>query len=351
MKKLTALSVLAITMACATAHTAAQPGSAQKQFDETKETACAAQGKANALSAARGWGATLLNDGVMSRNPRIARAQRQLAADCYHQALKIAPDDAKAIEGLATIWGLEAAELASTDLPAARVLWQLAYNQFARALQLNPQFDQAARRWGNALGAQAQALAAAQPADVAGARALWAQAGQKYALGLQISPSDDYTASNWGAALGHEAGVVARSDLPAARGLWQQAYDRYNLALKLNPQNIIAASNLAAEMTTERAVLLKASPAPTAQTIAQADELLQRARIILLGLSDDSKASVAYNIACMYALDGKVADALLWLQRSHSAGSLPQKSYIAQDSDFDSIRSTPAFAAWFAQLQ
>lgn len=254
MKKLTALSVLAITMACATAHTAAQPSSAKKQFDEAKETACATQGKANALSAARGWGATLLNDGVMSRNPRIARAQRQLAADCYHQALKIAPDDAKAIEGLATIWGLEAAELASTDLPAARVLWQL-------------------------------------------------------------------------------------------------AYDRYTLALKLNPQNIIAASNLAAEMTTERAVLLKASPAPTAQTIAQADELLQRARIILLGLSDDSKASVAYNIACMYALDGKAADALLWLQRSHSAGSLPQKSYITQDSDFDGIRSTPAFAAWFAQLR
>jgi hypothetical protein len=351
MKKLTALSVLMLAVACATAQTAAQPSSAKKQNDEARGIACAPQGKANTLSAARGWGATLLNEGVSSRNPRAARAQRQLAADCYHLALKIAPNDANAIEGLATIWGLEAAELASTDLPAARVLWALAYDKFALALQLDPKFDQAARRWGVALGAQARALAAARPADLAGARALWAQAGEKYALGLQISPDDAAMASNWGTLLGHEANAVASSDLPAARALWQQAYDRYALAMKLDPQNIIPASNLAAEMTFERTALLKASPAPSAQTIAQADDLLQRARKILLGLADDSKATVAYNIACIYAIDGQVADAMQWLQRSNSAGSLPAKSHIAQDSDLDAIRNTPAFAAWFAQLQ
>ena len=350
MKRLILVGMLSLAAYSAAAHTVDSPNSTKKQLGEAKDTACVTQGNLGTPAAARGWGTRLLNDGVLSRNPRVARALRDLAAECYYQVLKIAPNDTTAIEGLATILGQEAAALASTDLPAARVLWALAYDKFALALQLDPKFDQAARRWGVALGAQAQALLAAQPADLAAARALWAQAGQKYALGLQISPNDATIASNWGALLGYEAQAVARSDLPAARVLWQQAYSRYVLAMTLDPQNIIAPSNLAAEMTFERRALLAAASPPSPQTMAQADDLLQRARTLLLGLADDSKASLAYNIACIYALDGQVAQAMQWLKRSDSAGSLPQKLHIAQDSDLDALRNTPAFAAWFAQL-
>ena len=52
----------------------------------------------------------------------------------------------------------------------------------------------------------------------------------------------------------------------------------------------------------------------------------------------------------MYALEGQATDAMQWLERSAAAGKLPKKSHIANDSDLDSLRNTPAFIAWLKKL-
>ncbi len=355
MKKLTALSLLMFAVVCATAQTAVKlrnptTPAAKARLADT----CVQSGHANAQAMAQEWGATLTTEGMNSRNARAARAQWRLAAQCYSEAGRLDATDSNAVNGWAMALGLEARALAPTDLPAARAMFRQVNQKLALALRLDPLNSVAAYNWGIALGDEAMAITAARPSDLAGASMLWQLARQKYALGLEIDHNDAQIADNWGGTYATEAQALAKSNLPAARALWQQAYDRFALAISINPKQQIASYNLASAMLAERAALLKAPLASSTQTSAEAADLLQRARKILLDNADDPKAKGAYNLACVYALDGRAADAMQWLRRSTAADSLPAKSHIAQDSDLDSdldsIRSTPEFAAWFAQL-
>jgi hypothetical protein len=312
---------------------------------------CVPAGHANAQTMAQEWGATLATEGMNSRNARAARAQWKLAAQCYSQAARLDPTDSNAVNGWAMSLGLEARALAPTDLPAARALFRQVNQKLALAMRLNPLNSVAAYHWGIALGDEAMAITAAVPSDLAGASVLWQLARQKYALGLEIDHNDAQIADNWGATYATEAQALANSNLPAARALWQQAYDRFAEAISINPKQGGASYNLAGAMMAERTALLKAPLAPSTQASAEAADLLQRAKKVLLNKTNDPKAKGAYNLACVYALEGQAADAMQWLQRSAAAGSLPAKSHIAQDSDLDGIRSAPAFAQWFAQLE
>jgi hypothetical protein len=58
----------------------------------------------------------------------------------------------------------------------------------------------------------------------------------------------------------------------------------------------------------------------------------------------------AYNLACIHALRKQNKQAIEWLQRSHAAGKLPSKDHIAKDKDFNFIRETPEFKAWWASM-
>ena len=324
--------------------------SKQPLAQASRADACVLKGQANARTMAFKWGATLANEGMKSSNTRAARAQWTLAARCYSQATQMDPTDSEAFSGWAMALGLEARVLATTDLPAARAMFSQVSQKLALALKLDPQNANAAYHWGIALGDEAMAITAAVPSDLAGASALWQQARQKYALALQIDSSDAQVADNWGATFATEAQALAPSNLPAARALWQQAYDRFTIAIRINPKHIGASANLAAAMLQERAALLKASPQPVGQASAEAVDLLQKAKKILLALEDNTAGDGAYNLACMYALEDQAADAMLWLERSAAADKLPKKSHIANDSDLDSLRNTPAFIAWFEKL-
>ena len=334
---------------------------------------CVPAGHADAQSLAQTWGATLATEGMHSPNARAARAQWKLAAQCYRQAAMLEPTNSQAnnsqannsqatksqaINGWGMALGLEARALAATNLPAARAMFRQAGEKFALALQLNRQNSVAAYHWGIALGDEAMAITAAVasdlPADLPGAGVLWDLARQKYALAQELDHNNAQIADNWGGTYAVQAQVLAGSDLPAARALWQQAYNRFTLATHIDPAHLDAAHNLAGAMLAERAALLK-SPSPqlplSPQAVAEAADLLQRAKKVLLADADNPNAKAAYNLACMYALEGHTAQAMQYLQRSAAAGKLPHKSHIAQDSDLDALRNTPAFAVWFAQLQ
>ena len=351
MKKLLAFGLLCLASWGVAAQTPAKlRNSKTPAVQAYPAAACVPKDQVNARMMAYKWGATLATEGMNSSNTRAARAQWILAAQCYSQASRIDPTDSEAFSGWAMALGLEARLLATTDLPAARAMFRQVSQKLNRALKLDPQNANAAYHWGIALGDEAMAITAAVPSDLAGASALWQQARQKYALGLQIEPGNVQIADNWGGTFAQEAWALAASDLPAARVLWQQAYDRFTIAISINPKHVGASANLAAAMLQERAALLKASPQTLAQASAEASDLLQKAKKILLELEDNAAGNGSYNFACMYALEGQAADAMLWLERSAAAGKLPTKSHIAQDSDLDSLRNTPAFVAWFAQL-
>jgi tetratricopeptide (TPR) repeat protein len=72
-----------------------------------------------------------------------------------------------------------------TDLAEARRLWAAAAERYAQALAIKPDKHEAAYNWGNALDAEARAVA---PTDLAEARRLWAAAAERYAQALAIKP-------------------------------------------------------------------------------------------------------------------------------------------------------------------
>ena len=245
---------------------------------------------------------------------------------------------------------IQASVSARSDLNAARELFRQASQKFAIALQLDPQSANAANDWGVALGEEAIAISAAAPGNLADARILWDQARQKYALGLQIDPTNGRIARNWASELSIEASSLAPSNLPAARELWKQAYERLANVIGTDPDDALAFVNLTSAMLQERAALLKASSQTLSLANTETVDLLQKAKQMLLALQGNAAGSGAYNLACVYALEGQTANAMQWLERSSAAGRLPKKSHLLKDSDLENLRNTPAFIAWFAKL-
>ena len=60
--------------------------------------------------------------------------------------------------------------------------------------------------------------------------------------------------------------------------------------------------------------------------------------------------NVAYNIACSLARDSNVTEACKWLERAIESG-FDNKELLATDSDLDSLRSYPEFAAIMAKIR
>ena len=173
----------------------------------------------------------------------------------------------------------------------------------------------------------------------------WLQeAARAYAQALHIKPDKHESASNWGAALAAEAQALADSDLPAARALWLQAGQRFAQALQIKPDMHAAASNWGHALAAEAQALV-------ATDANAASEILERAITLLQSHAQSAPAVVAYNLACCFALKGDVPEALKWLECDARADTLPLKSKIQTDRDFDGIRGDSRFIAWFNKLE
>ena len=329
------------------------------QIDKLRAEAVQAAAQNNAENAYRLWAAVValeptdhvaqFNTGYWAQmqaekekdTPQRTRFWLQEAARAYAQALQIKPDMHAAASNWGNALAAEALALAGSDLPAARALWLQAGQRYAQALQIKPDMHDAAFNWGHALAAEAKAL---ENSDLPAASALWLQAGQRFAQALHIKPDMHDAASNWGSALADEAQALAGSDLPAARALWLQAGQRYAQALQIKPDKHVAARNWGTALLHERSALV-------ATDTNAASEILERAITLLQSHAQSAPAVVAYNLACCFALKGDVPETLKWLECCARAGSLPAKSPIQTDKDFDGIRDDSRFIAWFNKLE
>ena len=268
-----------------------------------------------------------------------ARELWHQAGERYAQALAIKPDLHEAVSNWGVALNVEARALAPSDLPAARELWRQAGERYAQALAIKPDKHQAASNWGIGLYAEARALA---PSDLPAARELWHQAGERYAQALAIKPDLHEAASNWGIALDAEARALAPSDLPAARELWRQAGERYAQALAIKPDLYGAAYNCGGVYLNQYHAVKTLDPAAGNALLASAEQLLRQAESIKPG-------GGAYNLACVAALRGRVGECIEWLETCQRHDTLESREHIRVDRDFDDIRDTPEFAAWWRQ--
>lgn len=275
-----------------------------------------------------------------------ARALWKAAGEKYAQALSIKPEMHEAAINWGAALAEEAQALKDQDLPAARALWKAAVEKYAQAL-LVLEDDEAAYNWGNALLDEAKAL---KDQDLPTARVLLQEAGRKYAQALEIKKDFHEAAYNWGSALDEEAKAVKDQDLPAARALWQEAGRKYAQVLEINNDIYEAANNWSIVLLHEYQALRKTGNTEDAhaavQCLAQAHALLEKHAAV----SEAGKAYVAYNLACIYSLQGHFNDALAQLEISRQAAkNFPDSDHLSDDDDLALLRATPEYKSWFDQ--
>ena len=298
--------------------------------------------KPNEEEAAYNWGVALLSEAKAIADTDLPGARTLWAqvGEKFAQALANMPRKHEAAYNWGNSLDLEARAIVKTDLSQALALWKEAREKYALALAIKPDKHEAANNWGNSLNAEARAMV---ESDVSGARALWKLAKEKYAQALAIKPDKYESLVNWAIVLRAEAKAIAESDIAAARILWQQAGEKCAQALAMQPEKPEAPRIWAGSLLNERLAVSKVDADAARACVAQA-------RTLLLKVAQVSPETVAYDLACCFALEGRVSEALEWLRASEDGGRLPKKSYIALDSDFDAIRDTPEFEAWFNGL-
>ncbi|ABW68219.1 Tetratricopeptide TPR_2 repeat protein [Desulfosudis oleivorans Hxd3] len=110
--------------------------------------------------------------------------------------------------------------------------------------------------------------------------------------------------------------------LLSSRGETGRAEDHFRSAMALTPGFLDAANNLVALYRTQ-------------EKYAEAAGLLER----LLAERPDSAASIAYNIACLYAVQNDRTAAIMWLERALSSG-FDLWPLLERDVDLENIRDT-----------
>ena len=240
--------------------------------------------------------------------------------------------------------GYEAQNLFEMSASPGRAYWlDLLGKHYEKALDINKNLHEAAFNWGIALAAEAQALKDQDPRE---SNALWKSAGEKYALALEIEKDMHEAANNWGGALNDEAQALKDQDLPAARALWKAAGEKYALALEIKKDDHEAAYNWGSALLTERHAIKDSAPAEAAAVLAQAQSLLVRHR----DMSEAAAKVVAYNLACVWALQNQAGLAVAQLELCRLSGELEAgPSHWRTDADLDPIRQSPEYQKWFQE--
>ncbi|MGH9720385.1 MAG: TPR end-of-group domain-containing protein, partial [Bryobacteraceae bacterium] len=159
----------------------------------------------------------------------------------------------------------------------------------------------------------------------------------KYAEALRLKPDFHAAFGNWGAALSEHAKTKTGDE---ADRLFEEAGGKYAEALRLKPDYHEALSNWGT-------ALLEHAKTKTRE---QADGLLRDARKRLLEAERISPGSGAYNLACVEAREGKMWQAVQWLQAAQMAGQRLSRAKIESDNDFDRVRNHAEFVKFVESL-
>ena len=252
------------------------------------------------------------------------------AGEMYAEALRIKSDDHKALNN----WGHALLDQTRTKSgeEAGKLLLK-AREKFAKALMIKSDDHYAMNNWGIALSEQAK-MSSGEEAD-----RLFLQAGEKFAEALRIKPDKYEAINNWGLSLYEMA--ITKSGEEADRFILQ-ACEKFNEALRINPDLHGAWNNLGIIFI----YLAKTKTGEEADNLfLQATEKLVEA----LRINPDNPDAL-FNVACLHALQKKVVLCIDWLQKRQAVPPTLTKSMLDKDTDFDLVRTDPAFLAFRAGL-
>ncbi len=273
------------------------------------------------------WG-NALNRQARTKQGEAADRLFEAAYQKYAEALKLKPDFPQALYNWGVALGIQAR---TKQGEAADRLFEEEYQKYAEALKIKADLPEALNNWGAALGDQAETKQG-EAAD-----RLFEAAYQKYAEAIKLKPDVTETLNNWGAALGNQAKTKQGE---AADRLFEAAYQKYAEALKVKADSHEALSNWGAMLFYQS----RSKPSAILQQLRRA------AREKLLAAEHIRSGSAAYNFACVEAGDGNVAEAIKWLKAYAAAGGRLSRKELVEDADFEPIRNAPAFSEFLQSL-
>jgi tetratricopeptide (TPR) repeat protein len=242
------------------------------------------------------------------------------AFEKYQKAIKIKPDKYEAFNN----WGNNITHLAKTKQGhEAEMLFQQAFEKYQKAIEIKSDNQDVLYNWGNALGNLAK-IKQGQEAET-----LFQQAIKKYQEVIKIKPDDHEAFYSWATSLGSLAKTKHRQE---AETFFQQAFEKYQKATEIKPDYQVAYDNWGIHLI----YLAKIKKGQEAKILyRQAFEKLQKG--VELGGSP-------YNLACLYSLQNKKKEALLYLDRSIQNKEITI-DFILEDSDWKTYLDDPDFLA------
>ncbi len=263
-------------------------------------------------------------------------AQELLMAGKYDEVVALqddyertpSPEAADAISWAHVLRGYALSERAKVaPNEEADRLFEIAYQEYARALTIKPEMLEALNTWGTVLADQAERKKGAE------ADRLLKLAEEKYAAALAIMPDKHEALNNWGVALVARAKLKSGEEADRLFGIAGEKYEAA-LAIKLDQEQVLSNWGLALlEQGKMREGALRA------ETLGKAEEKFLQAEALVQGVA-------AYNLACLAALRDKDQECRTWLEVSKETGRLPSKRHLNDDVDLDSVRDS----GWFKEL-
>ena len=269
------------------------------------------------------WGAALSDQAKTLTGAAQAECFKN-AGEKYAKAIRIKPDDHQTFYN----WGGALFHQALTLTGKAQVeCFKNASEKYAEVIRIKPDYHQAFFNLGNALFHQAKTLTGAAQAEC------FKNASEKYAEAIRIKPDDHQAFYNWGTALSDQALTLTGK---AQVECFKKVGEKYAEAIRIKPDDHNAFFNWGAALSHEANTV---SGDARSQILGAALEKLKRAKKL------DGRGN--YNLACIHAQLGNDELALDELEACQSDETLPDKDHLDQDTDLDSLRDTPRFAALF----
>lgn len=142
------------------------------------------------------WGSALLYEANAVAQTDLSRAKElwRDAAEKFGQTLKINPRSAEAANNWGIVLDNQALAFAQlNDLQSAKSLWRESASKHELALSIDPKKAEAASNWGAVLANEALAIL---PADIKAARILFEQSIEKFKSALEIKPEFENAAKH-----------------------------------------------------------------------------------------------------------------------------------------------------------